>query len=354
MSWFFGLLLTLLGCAALFLTCLLLLLLVGALLRKLAANKEKAGRAMGLSDAGLLSYHDDTKFERVAARKKHIVRAPGDAPFTQADAVKLITELKDKKPLAVLSFDGNIKASGYRRFANLVDEIEINKDRLGGVIVRVTSPGGTVPEYGHLCAEMERIRGAGLDLTVCVDTVAASGGYLMSIPATRIVAAPFAYVGSIGVVASVPNVRKLMEKVGVTPRTFTAGKYKRTLTTTDEETPDSEGTKHFQESLDSIHKLFSDKLAEYRPNAKLDEVTSGAHWTAQESVAKGLGLVDEIGTSNGYLLKANQDHDLIYFGHSRPALQGLMQSLAGVVFDEAESRLPRIISKLEETPAERV
>lgn len=342
MSWLTGviaLLSALVGLGCLCLVFFGLLMAVGALGRKLASGRKMPSNVRGIErDAtGLLQYHQDTEYERVLSRKSPMVLQPEGAAPT------VIVETR--KPIAVLSFDGTIQAKGYREFAKLVDEIEINRNRLSEVVVRVTSPGGTVPEYGYLCAEMERIRNLDLPLTVCVDTVAASGGYLMSLPATRIVAAPFAAVGSIGVVAFVPNARKLLERIGIDPRVITAGKLKRTLTTFDNEGPDSEAHKEFQSQLESIHRQFTAKLKLHRPSAKIDEVTTGKHWSAQESVDLGLGLVDEISTSSAYLLKLNESSDLVVFSQAKP-YRGLIHKLTAAVADQVESRLPGIVERV--------
>ena len=172
-----------------------------------------------------------------------------------------------------------------------------------------------VSQYGHVLSEMQRLRETTLPLTVCIDVVAASGGYLASLPATKIVAAPFAVVGSVGVVAFVPNIRELLSQFRIRPRTFIAGKYKRTVTLTDDASP--EEVARFQGQLESIHRQFRNLVVEYRPQAKMEEVETGDHWTAKESIELNLGLVDELSTSADYLLRANRDRDIIEFSQKR-------------------------------------
>jgi len=212
---------------------------------------------------------------------------------------------KEKKPYAVIHFQGDIRAKHHRAFAALVDEVVINKDRVRGVIVVVTSPGGMVAQYGHAFSQMERLRQSCSDVTVCIDVVAASGGYLMSLPAHKIIAAPFAFVGSVGVVAFVPNARKLLEKFEVQPRTFTAG------------------------NLAEVKK--------YRPDVAVDQIETGAHWSAQDSVEKDLGLIDEIGCSEDYLIKLNEKEDLVFFDKKSSMFENSIFSLASEFLSFLES-----------------
>ena len=222
-------------------------------------------------------------------------------------------------------------------FQLLVDTIVTNADKypgkIGEIVVTIESPGGGVQMYGHLFAAMERLRAlekTKIKLTVCVDECAASGGYLMALPAHQILAAPFAVVGSIGVVADIPNIRKLLQRVGIEPRTFTAGEVKRTITLTDDDT--KENREHFQAKLERIHRLFISKLAQYRGD-RVDtaKVTNGDHWTASESIALKLGLVDAIGTSAEYLFNLNKEHPIVYLTKkSRSFSPGALFSSAGV------------------------
>lgn len=250
------------------------------------------------------------------------------------------TRAQNGKPIAVVRFDGDVMATERSNLALLVNEIIFNKDRISKLIVVVTSPGGAVPHYGHAFAELERVRKAGIELDVCVDTVAASGGYLMSLPANKIIAAPFAYVGSIGVVAQVLNYHDLLKRIGVNPLLFTAGQFKRTVTSTGEVT--DEGKAHFQGQLDRIHHAFGALVAKYRTGVDIERVTTGEHWSAQESVELGLNLVDEIATSSEYLFSANGNRDLITLSikkDPKSKLLSLMSAGIDIVLDKVAARL---------------
>jgi serine protease SohB len=283
------------------------LAIVALVLLVLAIRRRNRGKyRLSKDSSGFWRYHKETKFERKEAYGKRLAKDKksknGDSP-------------QARKSIAVLEFDGDIKAKQHDIFANLVDEVTINKDMLYEVVVSVTSPGGMVPHYGHVFSQMERLRSLGIQITVCIDVVAASGGYLLSLPAHKIVAAPFAMVGSIGVAAFVPNIRQLLKNWSVQPRTFTAGKYKRTVNLTDDAT--EEEIAHFKSQLDTIHRLFLDVVRKYRPQVEIELVETGDHWTATESIDSDLKLVDELGTANDYLLQKNKDRDLIFISQKR-------------------------------------
>lgn len=206
---------------------------------------------------------------------------------------------KSEKNIYVLNFDGDVKASAVdslREEITALLQVATNKDE---VVVKIESPGGMVTTYGLAASQLMRIRQKNISLTVCVDTVAASGGYLMACVANKILAAPFAVVGSIGVVAQVPNLHKLLKKYDVDYKEYTAGEFKRTVSFLGEITPD--GETHFKQKLTDTHLLFKDFVSQNRPQIKLDEVANGDHWYGAEAVK--LGLVDKIQTSDEYLLE---------------------------------------------------
>ena len=243
----------------------------------------------------------------------------------------------------VLSFndDGGMASDRYR-MARHVDEILANKNHVAGVVVVVNSPGGGVAEYGQLYAEMKRLRDAKIDLTVCIDTYGASGGYLMSLPANKIVAAPFSLVGSIGVVTEILNFNKLLIEHGVDPLTLTAGKYKRTVTQTGPVT--EEGRQHVQDQLEAMHRAFIDVVKKYRPQIDTDKVCTGDHWYAQESMDQGLGLVDEVATSNDYLLKIRNTNSLLILSEPKPGF--FSAGLAGGLERLQEHMVDTIIDRM--------
>lgn len=243
------------------------------------------------------------------------------------------------KVTIVLRFEGDTMATGRQDFARMVDEVLHNKERIRRVIVVVNSPGGGVSVYGQMFAEMERMRNAGIDVTACVDTYAASGGYLMSVPAHRIIAAPFAMVGSIGVVSEFMNFNKLLRRLGVEPMTITAGQLKRTVTPLSEVTEENKAA--YKAQLEAIHRQFIAVVKKYR-EVDADRVCTGNHWTAAESVELKLNLVDGLATSQEYLFEANQTEDLVTISKLQnpyeKSLLGLARRFIHLVADEVSER----------------
>ncbi|MCL4145789.1 UNVERIFIED_CONTAM: hypothetical protein GTU68_067145 [Idotea baltica] len=308
------------------LSSIALVLLVLRLLRR----KKRAGRKLEKDKSGYWRYHKDTEFDLVRPFELELLE--------EKPKEKKKDDTSDKKnSIAVIRFEGDLRAKGHEGFARLVDEVIVNKDSFSELVVIVNSPGGMVAPYGRLYSEMERIRDAGILLSVCVDVVAASGGYLMSVPANKIVAAPFATVGSVGVVAFIPNIREMLESVKIRPRTFTAGKFKRTVSLTDEATP--EEIAHFQEDLETIQRMFSSAVKKYRPQIDLEKVETGDNWSATESVELGLGLVDEVATSSAYLLEKNRKARLVHCSQKKGFLDGKVLPFGIGAYDYLESRL---------------
>lgn len=213
-------------------------------------------------------------------------------------------EKKNPIPVAhsnvfVLRFDGDIKANqveNLREEVNAILQVATNKDE---VVVVLESPGGIVSGYGLAASQLLRLRDRGIKVTACVDEVAASGGYLMAVTATQILAAPFAVIGSVGVVAQVPNFNKFLKKHDVEFKEYTAGEFKRTVSIFGEITPAGEAK--FKEQLEDTHVLFKEFVQKYRPNLNVSQIATGEYWYGQSALA--LGLIDGIKTSDDYLME---------------------------------------------------
>ena len=206
----------------------------------------------------------------------------------------------------VIDFKGDLKASAV---ASLREEVTAILDVAADddeVVMRLENHGGVVHEHGLAASQLARIRERGLKLTICVDKVAASGGYLMACVADRIIAAPFAILGSIGVLAQIPNFNRALESHGVDFEEVTAGKYKRTVTMFGKNT--DEDREKLKADLEDVHELFKAAVARYRPELDLEQVATGEHWYGTR--AGELGLIDEIGTSDDYLVAAVPDADI--------------------------------------------
>ena len=203
----------------------------------------------------------------------------------------------------VLDFDGDIKASEVDNLRQEITAILSVAKPTDEIIVRLESPGGMVHAYGLAASQLARIKDAGIQLTICVDKVAASGGYMMACLANHIVAAPFAIVGSIGVVAEVPNIHRLLKKNDIDVDIMTAGEHKRTMTFMGQNT--RKGREKFIEDLNITHDLFKQWVAEQRPQVNIEEVANGDVWYGQQALSK--QLVDALGTSDAYLQKLLAD-----------------------------------------------
>lgn len=214
-------------------------------------------------------------------------------------------EKLDKPKLFVIDFHGDIKASQVEQLRNEISAVLSIAKEEDEVVVRIESPGGAVNGYGLAASQLQRIRDQKLPLTVCIDKIAASGGYLMACVANRIVAAPFAIIGSIGVVAQLPNFHRWLKKNDIDVELLTAGEYKRTLTLFAENT--DKGRKKFQEDLEKIHHSFRQYVLMNRQQLDIEQVSTGEHWLAQDAFE--LRLVDVIKTSDEYLNdKMNTHH----------------------------------------------
>jgi len=199
--------------------------------------------------------------------------------------------------------------------------------------------------YGLAAAQLVRLRDAGFHLTICVDKVAASGGYMMACIANEIISAPFAVVGSIGVVAQVPNFNRLLKEHNVDFELYTAGQYKRTVTMFGENTP--EGKAKFEEELQQTHILFKHFVVKYRPQLNVDKVATGEHWYGQDALD--LNLVDKLQTSDEYLLALLPQHDVYVINTRKKATLG--EKLGLQAAQMADSLIPAVMHKVADTLA---
>ena len=250
----------------------------------------------------------------------------------------------EKRPrIFVLDFDGDIKASavsGLREEITAVIGVARPTDE---VFLRLHSAGGLVHAYGLAASQLARLRSHKLPLTVAVDKVAASGGYMMACVADRILAAPFAIVGSIGVVAQIPNFHRLLRKHDVDLELVTAGEHKRTLTVFGENTDKARAK--FKEEIEDIHALFKDFIVEHRPVVDMAKVATGEHWFGTRALA--LQLVDEIKTSDDYLLEKSKSADLFQLTYTTK--QGLASKFSHFMQHAAERAMLGIWTKHQES-----
>ncbi len=248
---------------------------------------------------------------------------------------------KNDQKIYVLDFKGDVQASAVDTIREEITLIlataKAGHDR---VVVRLESPGGMVHGYGLAAAQLVRLRDAGFNVTICVDKVAASGGYMMACIANEIISAPFAVVGSIGVVAQVPNFNRLLKQHNVDFELYTAGEYKRTVTMFGENTP--EGKAKFEEELQQTHSLFKHFVEKYRPQLDVAKVATGEHWYGED--ARELNLVDKLQTSDEYLLSLLPKHDVYVINTRKRPTFG--EKLGLQAAQMAENLIPTVLGKL--------
>lgn len=242
----------------------------------------------------------------------------------KATAKKREANIENIKNIFVINFHGDIKASsvhGLSQSINAILNVAKPKDE---VLVRLESPGGMVPGYGLGAAQLMRLRDHNIPLTIAVDKVAASGGYLMACTANKILAAPFAIIGSIGVVIQMPNFNRALKNKQIDFELHTAGEYKRTITMFGENT--DEGRAKLHEELNEIHDQFKELIAQHRPQVDLSKAATGEYWLAEQ--AKKLLLVDELMTSDEYLFRQAAEANIyeLCFEEKKPLLARLTES----------------------------
>jgi len=311
-----------------------------------AAAGRKASQQEGLEVENL-----NRKYRSLVNTLKQAVLKKGDwksEAKAEKERDKRDAKAAQRKPCSfVIDFKGDLKASAVPSLREEVSAVlEVARDQ-DEVIVRLENHGGVVHEHGLAASQLARIRDRNIHLTVSVDKVAASGGYLMACVANRVVAAPFAILGSIGVIAQIPNFNRLLDEHGVDFEMITAGQYKRNVTMFGKNT--DEDRAKLKEELEDVHVLFKSAVGKYRPELDLGKVATGEHWYGTRALE--LGLADELRTSDELLAEAAVERDLYRVSYKirQPLQKRLMANVDGALekLDAAgwrrrfESRLPR-------------
>ena len=244
------------------------------------------------------------------AEKKAAKKAAKKASKQRGSGETIAPE-KTRPRLYVMDFDGDIRASEVDNLRREITAILTTATPEDEIMVRLESGGGMVTSYGLAASQLDRIRDKKIPLTVCVDKVAASGGYMMACVADKLVAAPFAVLGSIGVVAQIPNFHRLLKELKVDFEMLTAGKYKRTLTVFGENTDD--GRQKFLEDIERIHGQFKHYVGQRRPQLDIEAVATGEIWSGQDTLD--LKLADVLSTSDQYMIDACEERDVLLLSY---------------------------------------
>jgi serine protease SohB len=289
----------------------------------------------GAHQEGLLVEHLNKRLEGLGDTVRLAVQGKDQFKQTFKERKKEAKELAKKgsqrKRVYVIDFKGDIRATATTSLREEVSAVLAVASEDDQVLVRLENSGGTVHEHGLAASQLLRIREKNIPLIISVDKVAASGGYLMACVATRIIAAPFAIVGSIGVIAQLPNFSRFLEDKGVDFEQITAGRYKRTVTMFGKNTDEDRGK--LKEEIEDVHELFKMQILGHRPQIDIERIATGEHWYGTRALE--LGLIDEIRTSDDFLGQAATDSDL--YGLTFKRKKSLPERLLG----GAESLLSR-------------
>ena len=312
---------------------------IGAVLSMIISASQKTNRGEDNGEIDILPLNIDfekTKNKLRIATVEDSEKKIERKKIKQESKNKNALNSKSKKRIYVVNFEGNIAASAVENLREEITAILSIANKKDEIIVRLESSGGMVHSYGLASSQLDRIKKAKLKLTICIDKVAASGGYMMACVGDKIIAAPFAIVGSIGVVAQMPNFNKLLKKHDIDFELLTAGEHKRTLTLFGKNT--DKGREKFIEELNETHELFKEYVAQRRPNIDINKIASGEIWFG--SRARELSLVDEISTSDEYICSCFNSAKVFEIKFVRK--QKLLQRIGGSV----ESSITRIAEKL--------
>ena len=309
-----------------------------------ASQKNKYGEGKGhleitplnqqfedLKDTMLLATTDESQQK---AEEKKLNKAKKKQLSDEKKAIKKAAELDPPKrnKVYVLNFDGNISASAVGHLREEITAVLTQATPNDEVLLKLESAGGMVHSYGLASSQLDRLRKKNVPLTVCVDKVAASGGYMMACVADKILAAPFAIIGSIGVVAQMPNFNKVLKKHDVEFELLTAGEHKRTLTMFGENT--DKGREKFIEELEETHQLFKEYVSSRRPQLDIDKIATGEIWYGAR--AKDIALIDDIQTSDEYLVSRIENADVFEVAY---VFKKKLHQRLGIAAEESADRL---------------
>ena len=309
-----------------------------------ASQKNKYGEGKGhleitplnqqfedLKDTMLLATTDESQQK---AEEKKLNKAKKKQLSDEKKAIKKAAELDPPKrsKVYVLNFDGNISASAVGHLREEITAVLTQATPNDEVLLKLESSGGMVHSYGLASSQLDRLRKKNVPLTVCVDKVAASGGYMMVCVADKILAAPFAIIGSIGVVAQMPNFNKVLKKHDVEFELLTAGEHKRTLTMFGENT--DKGREKFIEELEETHQLFKEYVSTRRPQLDIDKIATGEIWYGAR--AKDIALIDDIQTSDEYLVSRIENADVFEVAY---VFKKKLHQRLGIAAEESADRL---------------
>ena len=296
-------------------------------INKLNQQYEQIGEAMSLAMLNESQQKAEAKKQRKEKKKRTKAEGKKDKKSDEDQS-----NSSDKKRVFLLSFNGNISAAEVSNLREEITAVLTQANSQDEVVVKLESAGGMVHSYGLASSQLDRLRKQSIPLTICVDKVAASGGYMMACVADKILAAPFAVIGSIGVVAQIPNFHRLLKKHDIDFELLTAGEHKRTLTVFGENT--EKGREKFVEDLEETHQLFKSYVSERRPQIEIEKIATGEVWFGTRAAE--LALIDEIKTSDEYLSEQVTQADVYEINYVQ---KKKLHQRIGIAAEESADRL---------------
>ena len=303
---------------------IVILLLLGGILGLLGRGKSKSHGKISVKN--LNKYYKEIKQQLLeeTLSKKDFKKFIKEEKIKEKKASK---EDASKKNIYIIDFHGDIKASAVESLREEITAILNIAKQTDEVVLRLESAGGMVHAYGLAAAQLQRIRNKDIPLTIIVDKIAASGGYMMAAVANKILSAPYAIIGSIGVIFQLPNFHRALKDKHIDFEQVTAGNYKRTLTVFGENT--EEGRAKLHQEIEEIHQLFKNLIHDHRQQIDIEKVSTGEHWLAKQAIE--YKLVDELITSDDYLLESSKEANLYVIHYA------IKKSLAEKIFSSAKA-----------------
>lgn len=314
-------------------------------------NKEKKESNIKIED--LNEHYDSVKEDMLSnlldkdAYKKHCKKIKKEEKAEKKSKKHDKPEEKEKPRLFVIRFDGDLHASEVEELRESISAALTVAEKEDEILIVLESCGGVVQNYGLAASQLQRIKDKEIKLTVAVDLVAASGGYMMACVADKIIAAPFSVIGSVGVLAQIPNFHKLLDKNSVEVEQHTAGEYKTTLTMLGKNTDKARAK--FKEELEDTHVLFKDFVKQNRESLDVEKIATGEYWYGTKALE--LNLIDKILTSDDYIIENLESKAIFEISHEYPETlkEKLSSVLEGSIYKAIKSAIGKAIQQESKT-----
>lgn len=251
---------------------------------------------------------------------------------------------KSTNRIAVLYAEGTIQGDaatdGITAKQTIKQMKDIMKDdKVKAVVFRVNSPGGSADASEEIWHGVKSLQAKGLPVVVSMSDMAASGGYYISCAADYIYAEPTTLTGSIGIFGTIPNVKKLREKIGLDVDGISTHKHSLMEATMVTNGMDSEEQAMMQAHIERGYDLFTRRCADGRKMTQDDikKIAEGRVWLGKDAI--GIGLVDSIGNIDDAIIKAAalagvDSYDVIYYPEKKDPMDELLKMLSGEQSDE--------------------